>query len=36
MDYKVNILDKSYNLFELINENETITLSLNDIINFKM
>jgi len=35
MEYKVNILDKSYNSFEFINENETLTLTLDDIINFK-
>ena len=35
MEYKVNILDKSYNSFEFINENDILTLSLDDIDNFK-
>lgn len=35
MEYKVNILDKSYTSFEFINDKETLTLSLDDIDNFK-
>ena len=35
MEYKVNILDKSYNSFEFINDKETLSLSLDDVINFK-
>lgn len=35
MEYTVNILDKSYNSFEFINKNETLLLTLDDIINFK-
>jgi exosome complex exonuclease DIS3/RRP44 len=35
MEYKVNILDHSYNSFEFINNTETLLLILDDIINFK-
>jgi len=35
MEYIVNILDNSYNSFEFINKNETLLLTLDDIINFK-
>ena len=33
MEYKVNILDNSYQSFEFINKEETLTLSIDDIIN---